>query len=95
MIATKTIAIIAAISVLGAVTSTAAFAQTDNDVTFQNNLIRQTQEAANFASAGNVGSGGDGQTIVAGNNAVAASFQNQEATAVNFNEDNHEFITTK
>jgi hypothetical protein len=81
--------------VLGAVTSTAAFAQTDNDVTVQSHAIIQTQEATNAANAGNVGSGGDGQTIVAGNNAVAASFQNQEATAVNFNEDNDEFTTTQ
>jgi hypothetical protein len=96
MIATKTIAMIAAMSVLGTVTSTTAvFAQTDNDETFQSIFIAQEQSAANFASAGNVGDGGDGDTIVAGNNAVAASFQSQGATASNSNEDNDTFDTTE
>jgi hypothetical protein len=91
-----TAALIMTMSVLGAVTP-AAFAQNtsvneDDDFVSQAIDIRQSQSAANFASAGNVGGDGD-NPIVAGNNAVAASFQNQEATAANFNSDDDDFNT--
>jgi hypothetical protein len=63
---------------------------TDDDITLQENKIKQVQEAKNSANAGNVK--GDGN-IVAGNNAVAVSFQDQEAFAANINIDDDVFET--
>jgi hypothetical protein len=98
MIATKrTAALIAAMSLLGTV-APAAFAQNtsvnqDDDWVGQANKIQQGQGAFNWASAG--GSGGSGDDVIAGNNAVAASFQDQDATATNDNDDNDDFTTTQ
>jgi hypothetical protein len=97
MITTRTAALIAAMSLLGTV-APAAFAQNtsvneDNDWVGQVNKIEQEQKAVNFASAG--GSGGSGNDVIAGNNAVAASFQNQDADASNDNDDNDDFTTTQ
>jgi hypothetical protein len=94
---TRTAALIAAMALLGTV-SPAAFAQntsvnTDDDTVKQVNKIDQDQTAVNFASAG--GSGGSGDDVIAGNNAVAASFQDQDATATNDNDDNDDFTTTQ
>ncbi|HJU34458.1 MAG TPA: hypothetical protein VJ695_04980 [Nitrososphaera sp.] len=96
MITTRTTALIAAMSLLGTV-APAAFAQntsvnTDDDLVLQANEIKQKQEAANLAAAGNV----DGDdNIVAGNNAVALSFQDQDADADNDVDDNDDFTTTQ
>ena len=96
MLSTKrTAAIIAAMALLGTV-APAAFAQNtgvnqDNDYTKQKNKIEQEQGAANFAAAG--GSGGDGNDVIAGNNAAAVSFQDQDATATNDNSDDNTFDT--
>jgi hypothetical protein len=105
MIATRTTALVAAMALLAAGTGLTgylpqAFAQntgvnTDDDVVLQSNEIKQKQEAWNSANAGNVGKTGDGKTIVAGNNAAAVSFQDQDATAANFNSDDDDFITTQ
>jgi hypothetical protein len=97
MITTRTTAIIAAMSLLSTVIPAAAFAQntsvnTDDDVVGQVNKIKQFQLAANEADAGNV-KGDD--NIVAGNNAVALSFQNQDADADNSVDDNDDFDTTQ
>ena len=98
MIATKrTAALIVAMSLLGTV-APAAFAQNtsvvqDNDVVKQKNKIEQEQTAVNFASAG--GSGGDGDDVIAGNNAAAVSFQDQDATATNDNRDDDTFTTNQ
>ncbi len=100
MITTRTTALIAAMSLLGTVAPAAvpAFAQntsvnTDDDFVAQANKIEQEQKAENEAKAGNVDDG-DGN-IVAGNNAVALSFQNQQATATNDVDDNDDFTTTQ
>jgi hypothetical protein len=96
MIATKrTAALITAMALLGTV-APAAFAQntsvnTDDDWVEQKNKIEQEQTAVNFAAAG--GDGGDGDDVIAGNNAVAVSFQDQDATATNDNDDNDDFTT--
>jgi hypothetical protein len=96
MLSTKrTAAIIAAMALLGTV-APAAFAQNtgvnqDSDYTKQANKIAQGQGAANFATAG--GSGGDGDDVIAGNNAAAVSFQDQDATATNDNTDDDTFTT--
>jgi hypothetical protein len=97
MITTRTAALIAAMSLLGTV-APAAFAQNtsvnqDSDWVGQVNKIEQEQKAVNFASAG--GSGGSGDDVIAGNNAVALSFQNQDADASNDNDDNDDFTTTQ
>jgi hypothetical protein len=97
MIAKRTTALIAAMALL-TTAGPAVFAQNtsineDDDFVGQANEIKQKQSAYNSANAGNVGSTGDGKTIVAGNNAAAASFQEQDATALNFNEDNDVFDT--
>ena len=97
MITTRTTALIAAMSLLGTV-APAAFAQNtsvnqDNDEVKQKNYIEQEQNAANFAAAG--GDGGSGDDVIAGNNAVAVSFQNQDADASNTNSDNDDFTTTQ
>jgi hypothetical protein len=94
---TRTAALVVAMSLLGTV-APAAFAQntsvnTDDDWVDQTNKIKQEQEAVNIASAG--GSGGDSDDIIAGNNAVAVSFQDQDATATNDNDDNDDFTTTQ
>ena len=96
MITTRTAALVAAMSLLGTVVP-AAFAQntsvnTDDDVVGQINEIKQFQLAKNEADAGNV-KGDD--NIVAGNNAVALSFQDQDADADNDNDDNDDFDTTQ
>ena len=97
MITTRTTALIAAMSLLGTVIPAAAFAQntsvnTDDDKVGQINEIKQFQLAKNEADAGNV-KGDD--NIVAGNNAVALSFQDQDADASNDNDDNDDFDTTQ
>jgi hypothetical protein len=97
MITTRTTALIAAMSLLGTM-APAAFAQntsvnTDDDLVGQINEIKQGQYAKNEAAAGNVDDGDD--NIVAGNNAVALSFQNQDADASNTNDDNDDFTTTQ
>jgi hypothetical protein len=98
MIGTKrTAALIAAMSLLGTVVP-AAFAQNtavnqDNDYVKQKNKIEQEQAAVNFATAG--GSGGDGNDVIAGNNAAAVSFQDQDATADNTNSDDDTFTTNQ
>src|SRR5919108_6645957 len=97
MITTRTAALIVAMSLLGTVVP-AAFAQNtsvvqDNDYVKQKNKIEQEQTAVNFASAG--GSGGSGDDVIAGNNAAAVSFQNQDATATNDNSDDDTFTTTQ
>jgi hypothetical protein len=63
---------------------------TDDDYVEQVNKIKQSQKAYNSANAGNV-KGDD--NIVAGNNAAAVSFQDQEAFAVNVNIDDDVFET--
>lgn len=93
----STAALIAAMSLLGAV-APAAFAQNtavnqDNDYVKQKNKIEQEQTAVNFASAG--GDGGDGDDVIAGNNAAAVSFQDQDADASNTNSDDDTFTTTQ
>jgi hypothetical protein len=98
MITTRTTALLAAMSLLGSMAPAAVFAQntsvnTDDDAVFQANKIKQEQYAENKAAAGNVDDG-DGN-IVAGNNAVALSFQNQDADADNDNNDNDDFTTTQ
>src|SRR5919108_6352120 len=97
MITTRTAALIAAMSLLGTV-APAAFAQNtsvnqDNDWTKQVNKIEQEQTAVNFAAAG--GDGGDGDDVIAGNNAAAVSFQDQDADASNTNTDDDTFTTTQ
>jgi hypothetical protein len=97
MITTRTAALIAAMSLLGTV-APAAFAQNtsvnqDNDWVKQVNKIEQEQTAVNLASAG--GSGGDGDDVIAGNNAAAVSFQDQDADASNTNSDDDDFTTTQ
>jgi hypothetical protein len=98
MLSTKrTAAIIAAMALLGTV-APAAFAQNtgvnqDSDYTKQKNDIDQEQGAFNYATAG--GWGGDGDDVIAGNNAAAVSFQDQDATATNDNTDNDDFTTTQ
>jgi hypothetical protein len=93
----KTAALIAAMSLLGTV-APAAFAQNtsvnqDNDYVKQANKIEQEQTAVNFAAAG--GSGGDGNDVIAGNNAAAVSFQDQDADASNTNSDDDTFTTNQ
>ena len=95
MITTRTAAIVVAMALLGSAVP-AAFAQNtavnqDNDEVKQKNKIEQEQGAANFAAAG--GSGGDGNDVIAGNNAAAVSFQDQDATATNDNSDDDTFTT--
>jgi hypothetical protein len=83
---------------------------TDDDTVKQVNKIDQDQTAVNFASAGGSSDGkehdGDGKEhdkekfkdggdIIAGNNAAAVSFQDQDATATNDNRDNDDFTTTQ
>jgi hypothetical protein len=97
MITTRTAALVVAMSLLGTV-APAAFAQntsvnTDDDFVKQVNKIEQEQKAVNWASAG--GSGGSGDDIIAGNNAAAVSFQDQDATATNDNRDNDDFTTNQ
>ena len=97
MITTRTAALIATIALLGSV-APAAFAQNtsvnqDNDEVKQKNKIEQEQNAVNFAAAG--GSGGSGDDVIAGNNAAAVSFQNQDADASNTNSDEDTFDTTQ
>jgi hypothetical protein len=98
MIGTKrTVALIAAMALLGTV-ARAAFAQNtsvnqDNDYVKQANKIEQEQTAVNFAAAG--GSGSDGDDVIAGNNAAAVSFQNQDADASNTNSDDDDFDVTQ
>ena len=96
MITTRTTALIAAMSLLGTV-APAAFAQntsvnTDDDVFIQDAEIKQKQYASNEANAGNV-KGDD--NIVAGNNAVAFSLQNQYADIDQDIDDNDDFTTTQ
>ena len=96
MITTRTTALIAAMSLLGTVAPT-AFAQntsvnTDDDFFVQQAEIKQKQLAYNEANAGNV-KGDD--NIVAGNNAVALSLQNQDADIDQDIDDNDDFITTQ
>ena len=98
MITTRTAALIAAMALLGSAVAPAAFAQntsvnSDNDIVKQLNKITQHQNAANFATAG--GSGGDGDDVIAGNNAAAVSFQNQDADASNTNSDDDTFTTNQ
>ncbi len=98
MITTRTAALIATMSLLGTV-APAAFAQNtsvnqDNDYVKQLNYIEQEQKAANIAEAGS-GDGGDGDDVIAGNNAAAVSFQNQDADADNDNSDDDTFTTTQ
>ena len=98
MITTRTTALIAAMALLGTAVAPAAFAQNtavnqDNDYVKQANKIEQEQTAANIASAG--GSGGDGDDVIAGNNAAAVSFQDQDADASNDNTDDDTFTTTQ
>ncbi len=93
MIATRTTALIVAMSVIGAATP-AAFAQNtniviDDDLNSQENTIEQTQVTINSAAAGNVSEGDD--NIVAGNSAITLSFQNQSALADNDVDDNGDF----
>jgi hypothetical protein len=95
MITTRTTALIAAMALLGTV-APAAFAQNtsvndDSDYVKQLNKIEQEQTAVNVASAG--GDGGDGDDVIAGNNAAAVSFQDQDATATNDNTDDDTFTT--
>jgi hypothetical protein len=98
MISTKrTAALVAAITLLGTV-APAAFAQNtsvnqDDDLTKQANKILQGQGSFNLANAG--GSGGDGDDVIAGNNAAAVSFQDQDADATNDNTDDDTFTTTQ
>jgi hypothetical protein len=97
MITTRTTALIATIALLGSV-APAAFAQNtsvnqDNDEVKQKNDIDQYQASFNSAEAG--GDGGSGNDVIAGNNAAAVSFQNQEATATNTNSDDDRFTTTQ
>src|ERR671923_2500482 len=98
MISTKrTAALVAAITLLGTV-APAAFAQNtsvnqDDDLTKQANKILQGQGSFNLANAG--GSGGDGDDVIAGNNAAAVSFQDQDADASNDNTDDDTFTTTQ
>ena len=92
MITTRTTALIAAMSLLGTV-APAAFAQntsvnTDDDVFIQDAEIKQKQYASNEANAGNV-KGDD--NIVAGNNAVAFSTQDQDADIDQDIDDNDDF----
>jgi hypothetical protein len=63
---------------------------TDDDVTVQENKITQKQTTVNVANAGNT-IGKD--NVVAGNNAAAISFQDQEAVAANINLDDDLFVT--
>jgi hypothetical protein len=98
MITTRTTALIAAMVLLGTAVVPAAFAQNtavnqDNDYVKQANKIEQEQTAVNLASAG--GSGGDGDDVIAGNNAAAVSFQDQDADASNTNSDDDTFTTTQ
>jgi hypothetical protein len=93
----RTVALIAAMSLLGTV-APAAFAQNtavnqDNDYVKQLNKIDQDQTAANIAAAG--GDGGDGDDLIAGNTAAAVSSQNQSATADNTNSDDDTFTTNQ
>ena len=95
MITTRTAALIAGMALLGTV-APAAFAQNtsvnqDNDYVKQLNKIEQDQTAVNLASAG--GDGGSGDDVIAGNNAAAVSFQDQDATATNDNTDDDTFTT--
>ena len=95
MITTRTTALIAAMALLGTV-APAAFAQNtsvndDSDYVKQLNKIEQEQTAVNVAEAG--GSGGDGDDVIAGNNAAAVSFQDQDADASNDNTDDDTFTT--
>ena len=115
MISTKrTVALIAAMSLLGTV-APAAFAQNtsvnqDNDVVKQVNKIEQEQTAVNFATAGGSSDGkghdDDGKEhdkekskddgdVIAGNNAAAVSFQDQDARATNDNTDDDTFTTNQ
>jgi hypothetical protein len=99
MITTRTTALIAAMALLGSAVAPAAFAQNtsvnqDNDYVKQLNNIEQEQTAFNYAAAG-TGDGGDGDDVIAGNNAAAVSFQNQDADADNDNTDNDDFTTTQ
>ena len=76
----------------------AAFAQNtsvndDSDYVKQANKIEQEQTAVNLASAG--GDGGSGDDVIAGNNAAAVSFQDQDATADNTNSDDDTFTTNQ
>jgi uncharacterized protein YdeI (BOF family) len=90
---TAVMAAIVAAGLFGAVTPALAqntSVNTDDDITLQENKIKQVQEAKNSANAGNVK--GDGN-IVAGNNAAAVSFQDQEAFAANINIDDDVFET--
>jgi hypothetical protein len=94
MITTRTTALIAAMSLLGTV-APAAFAQntsvnTDDDYAAQIADIKQKQYASNEANAGNVK--GD-NNIVAGNNAVAFSLQDQYADVDQDIDDNDDFNT--
>jgi hypothetical protein len=93
----RTAALIATMALLGTV-APAAFAQNtgvnqDSDYTKQKNDIDQDQGAFNYATAG--GWGGEGDDVIAGNNAAAVSFQNQDADADNDNTDNDDFTTTQ
>ena len=97
MITTRTAAIIAAMALLGSAVP-AAFAQNtavnqDNDYVKQKNKIEQEQTAVNLAAAG--GDGGSGDDVIAGNNAAAVSFQDQDADASNTNSDDDIFNTTQ
>jgi hypothetical protein len=98
MITTRTAALIAGMALLGSV-APAAFAQNtsvnqDNDYTKQVNKIEQDQGAFNYAAAGGDGCG-CGDDVIAGNNAAAVSFQNQDADATNDNSDDDTFDTTQ
>jgi hypothetical protein len=93
----STAALIAGMALLGTV-APAAFAQNtsvnqDNDYVKQLNKIEQDQTAVNLASAG--GDGGSGDDVIAGNNAAAVSFQDQDATADNTNSDDDTFTTNQ
>jgi hypothetical protein len=95
MITTRTAALIAGMALLGTV-APAAFAQNtsvnqDNDYVKQANKIEQEQTAVNFAAAG--ASGGNGDDVIAANNAAAVSFQDQDADASNTNSDDDTFTT--
>src|SRR5919202_3910179 len=98
MITTRTAALIAGMALLGTV-APAAFAQNtsvnqDNDYVKQLNKIEQDQTAVNLASAGGGGCG-CGDDVIAGNNAAAVSFQDQDADASNTNSDDDIFNTTQ
>ena len=93
----RTAALIAGMALLGTV-APAAFAQNtsvnqDNDYVKQLNKIDQEQASFNYAEAG--GDGGSGDDVIAGNNAAAVSFQNQDADATNDNSDDDTFDTTQ